>query len=562
MFGILTKLRNIKKFIQTKEVQNTVINNTGVIQVQLNGIKEEVWNDYQNRIAVLENRVQLVKCFSSDAMSRYVYAPKTRPMDGNQFFEAMMTLLSRNYDYVLVSNGLDNYPLIDQACLEDALIASEYIYENGLYKCACSHALCGKLVRLPGYYNEEKSFQCEIPNTVLQYESFLVSNEKEIPAYNGLTNFVQRKKEKKLVFVMPIFMAVGGVERNTVEIMRALQDRYEFVVITMERHNKTQGSLNYQLNGLCECNIDLREVVEFDNYFDAFEVLKNVYQPDVIWLCNNSPWLEANMLKFRDIFADQRIVAQDVYDTVYGWIEYYNTEGMQSVDKYIAVNEKIKATFMDKYAIPEEKIFVVYSAIDDAKIRKAIATEWNKEELFKKYGLDSNKKHVALIGRMTEQKNPIRYLSVIKSVTKDYPEIEFLLVGDGVLGEQVDAYIAENGIANSVKRIKFVDSTPELFQILDGLVLTSVYEGLAIVSIEAMCIGVPIWSTDTGDLKLFLDKTEGGIIIDETEDDVTSFKKWYTQNDIFKENALKHGKEILDFFSAYTIAKQYDELFS
>ena len=55
-----------------------------------------------------------------------------------------------------------------------------------------------------------------------------------------------RAKSKPVVFVFPIFLAVGGVERNTIEIMRQLNDRFDFVVVTMERLRPEQGSLAAQ----------------------------------------------------------------------------------------------------------------------------------------------------------------------------------------------------------------------------------------------------------------------------------------------------------------------------
>lgn len=497
----------------------------------------------------------------------YEYAPRRKAMDGNQLLEAAYSLLGRDLDYVIVSNTLDDFPLIGADCLEDAVIYSAKRCGSVKGIADEGKALCGKLLRLSGYCKSDVTVNLmeQLPGAELELvqESYIMHRNRirEIPVYHAVDMAYHFTGQKKMVFVVPIFMAVGGVERNTIEIMRALQDQYEFCVITMERHAKGQGSLNHQLKGLCVANYDLRELVEFDDYFDSFTRLREMYHPEVVWLCNNSPWLEANMLSFREIFQEQTIVAQDVYDTKYGWIEYYNTEGMHRVDKYIAVNEKIKTVFMNTYGLAEQDIRVIYSAIDDSRIRTVMAQSWNREQLCEKYGLDPGKKHIALIGRMTEQKDPIRYLNMIRQVSPKHDEIEFLLVGDGTLSEQVDQYRMEHDLMQCVKRITFVESTPELFQVLDGLVLTSVYEGLAIVSIEAMCIGVPVLSTDTGDLKLFLDQTKGGHIIDASMSDAENFELWYDRMETYKKNAGQHGTEILDFFSAVNIAKQYHALF-
>ncbi len=554
MFGFLNRFKR-KENTNHRFIEN--------VQIKLEGSALEMFDAYERKCNVLKERIKVVREFTDEESRKYIYSPKAKCIDDNQMLEVAYTLLCRELDYVIVSSTLDDYPIVGALSLEDCIIYScdnckslDNITEG-------KHPYCGRLLRLPGYNVVGETFTLNqvIKNVELANEFYIVQGNKTIPAYNSVNMSYEYNSEKKMVFVLPIFMAVGGVERNTIEIMRALQDKYDFCVITMERHAKGQGSLNYQLNGLCEANYDLRELVEFDDYFDALKRFKEMYNPEVIWLCNNSPWLETNLLEFREIFKDQIIVAQDVYDTKYGWIEYYNSEGIHALDKYIAVNEKIKTVFMEKYGLSEEKIRVIYSAIDDSRIRNTIDKSWDRNDLCKKYGIDPDKKHVALIGRMTDQKNPLRYLDMINSVQEYHDEIEFLIVGDGALSEQVDERIASYKLEKCVKRIKFVDSTPELFQVLDGLVLTSVYEGLAIVSIEAMSIGVPVLSTDTGDLKLFIDKTNGGLIMDENMDDRDSFIEWYKNLDVYTENAKNHSMEILDFFSAVNIAQQYCELF-
>ena len=540
-------LEFLKNLRLKKEKSDAVANR---IQLKVETDDNALLQHYVETCSVLGNCVEIVSEFTGTSARQYQYSPKSNPLDANQILEAVFTLLSRPLDYVIVSNTLDNYPVIGGDCLEDTIIYAPDTCQSLSALKNGRRSFCGKMLRLPGYHNTERNYSIleEFANVQLLLESYLVTGHKTCPPYHSFSGYVPRQKEKPMVFVLPIFMAVGGVERNTIEIMRALQSQYEFCVITMERHTKEQGSLNHQLNGLCV------------DYFDALTQLKAIYQPDVIWLCNNSPWLEQNMLKFREIFQEQRIVAQDVYDTQYGWIEYYHTEGIHSLDRYIAVNEKIKQVFIERYGLKENVIHVVYSAIDDSRIRSVMNQTWDRNQLCEKCGLHADKQHIALIGRMTEQKNPMRYLKMIQEVYQMYPEFEFLLVGDGVLSDQLDEYISVNHL-QCVKRIKFVESTPELFQILDGLVLTSVYEGLAIVSIEAMCIGVPILSTDTGDLKLFLDKTGGGLIIDESKSDKENFEDWYHNWNQYLQNARSHSKEILDFFSAVNIAKQYDQLF-
>ncbi len=554
-----SKLINwIKSFFNKKDVTFQ-----GKIEINIQNVDDGLWKKYEHSIKVFGENVKICKEFSSKKIRQYIYNPIDKPIDANQFTEVVFQLLSLDLDYLIVSNTLDNYPIIGTKNMEDAIVfARRFGSVNGLKE--NNKPKCGKLLRLSGYSKDDSvaNLQDEFSDIRLENESYLVSNGGIIPAYRKIGSIAPYQKRKKMVFVLPIFMAVGGVERNTIEIMRCLQEEYEFCVITMERHSKEQGSLNYQLDGLCVANYDLRELVEFNNYFDALSTLKEMYQPDILWLCNNSPWLEANLLKFRELFSKQKIVAQDVYDTKYGWIEYYASEGIHSLDKFIAINKKIEQAFIEEYKIEESRIDVIYPAVDDKKIRNEIAVPVNREAICKKYGLDSNKKHFTYVGRLTNQKNPLRYASLAKKILEENEDMEWLIVGDGELAEQVDVYISANHLEGKLIRLPYVANVPELYKVIDGLVIFSFYEGMPIVSIEAMSMGVPIFGTDVGDLRLFVEKINCGRIIPiENEDDYTEFMNWYHSYETYKKNAVDSAAEILDFFSASTLAELYKKSF-
>ncbi len=556
MLGFVKRLFNKKA--------DTVAVLSDQIQIKIITDNKELLKDYVAKCNIFKDKVLIGADFTDAEARRYVYAPKDRPMDSNQMLEVVFTLLSRNLDYVVVSNTLDDFPVIGAKCIDDAVVYSKDSCESLQDIMAGSKPLCGRLLRLSGYDKDDTSIDIQsiIKGAELRQEFFLVTKDKSIPPYINFDMSYSFSKTKKLIFVMPIFMAVGGVERNTIEIMRTLQDEYEFVVVTMERHAKGQGSLNYQLSNLCHANYDLRELVDFDDYFMAFDQLKKMYNPDVLWLCNNSPWLEANLLKFREVFANQAIVAQDVYDTKYGWIEYYDSEGIHSLDGYIAINKKIEESFINEHNIPVEKIDVIYPAVDDKKIRDEIAIPVDREGICKKYGLDPAKKHFTYVGRLTAQKNPVRYSKLAMEAMNKYEDMEWVIVGDGELAGEVDKFIQDNKLDGKLIRLPYVANVPELYKVIDGLVIVSFYEGMPIVSIEAMSMGVPIFGTDVGDLKIFVDKYGyGNIIPIENENDFEEFEKWYAKYPEYKANAISNAKEVLDFFSANTLAKLYKNSF-
>lgn len=562
MSGIIIKVKN--KLYAFKRNNLNKDSEQIVIWVKSNSLNVgELVKEYNNAIKALNGKVVFVteKPQGKDVMC-YCYAPECVPLDELQMAQVAYGLLHVRYDFVVVSKSLAEYPIIAAEKLEDV-----FVYWNGYRKEELLHptdgiSRCGRLLRLAGENHTESTVDLRevMPDYRFEDEYRLKYALDDKPIYRTISvgDFQNTKSDKPVVFVMPIFMAVGGVERNTIETMRSLQDKYSFVVITMERHASAQGSLHSQLYGLCDGIIDMRELFEFDNYLDVLNNLREIYRPSIVWLCNNSPWLEANSVAFRNVFNDAAIIAQDVYDTKYGWIEYYHTEGIQSFDRFIAINQKIKEAFIDEYKIEEEKIDVIYPVVDDKKIRKEKSLDKSRAEICAKYGLDTEKRHFAYVGRLTEQKDPVRYVRLAAQAIRKYPDMEWVIVGDGHLKEKVDEAIRNEAMEGKIIPIPYVENVPELYRVIDGLIMVSIYEGMPIVSIEAMSMGVPVFGTDVGDLRLFVEKYELGKIIPiDNTDDIGEFEKWLGCYDEYKANAVRNSTEILDFFSANELAKKY-----
>ena len=65
---------------------------------------------------------------------------------------------------------------------------------------------------------------------------------------NILARFFEKpdnyKNGKKTIFIFPTFLAVGGVEKNTIEVINQLKTDYNFVIVNFERLAEAHGSLH------------------------------------------------------------------------------------------------------------------------------------------------------------------------------------------------------------------------------------------------------------------------------------------------------------------------------
>lgn len=373
---------------------------------------------------------------------------------------------------------------------------------------------------------------------------------------------------RPVVFVLPIFLAVGGVERNTIEVIRNLKDRYRFVVITTEYLSERQGSLHWQLEEIAVSVFDLAEVASQAHHLKLVSVLADILPPDLLWICNGSPWLVGQAAGIRRLFANVPIVDQEVYDTEEGWIAHYDTRGIQSFDHFVAINSKIKSKFVGHFRIPSHRVSLVYPAISEETVREAKSRRECFPHLRKEMEIPSAfAKIFVFVGRLTDQKRPLSFLELVRSARNSHPTAYFLMIGDGDMAAECDAFIKNNSLDN-IRRIPYHQCPPKIMALSDGMIITSIYEGLPIAMLEALAVGIPVLATDVGDIRLVLEEYGSGLVSDALDDQGKPAMRpelwdvfWTKLPDLLAA-ATSSTDRVLEKFGTATISGNYDHLFT
>ena len=483
----------------------------------------------------------------------------------DRLLNGYLALVENSTDLSIISHSLKFDETVTISDIRDHLIFSKTIASQVFSNDIAATAFTGKILRTSSNWGDEK--RVELSNI---FGTDLVINDCGLFRGNQGSNRKEQKfmrpclplhqKTKPVIFVFPIFLAVGGVERNTIEIMRVLKERFDFVVITMERLRHEQGSLVSQAQEVSMHVIEMAELVEHAHFIRLLQDFKYQYNPDLIWICNGSPWLSDNALNIRHLFNDIPIIDQQAYDAQIGWIEHYPRTGISTFDKFIAVNTKILDRFLVDFKLGKDRTHLIYSAIDTKHIIDQKQNTAQARALVEKYELPTEKNLYTFVGRLTDQKQPIKFLNLALSRVNN-PDEFYVLVGDGELSDEIDNFITENALSN-IKRIPYLANTLALHSISSGIIFTSSYEGLPIAMLEAIAMGVPVFSTNVGDISDILHKYNGGKVISPTvshETFITEFEDWISNRGAYTKSLKAFEKDILDFFSSENIAIQYAE---
>jgi glycosyltransferase involved in cell wall biosynthesis len=108
------------------------------------------------------------------------------------------------------------------------------------------------------------------------------------------------------------------------------------------------------------------------------------------------------------------------------------------------------------------------------------------------------------VGRLDKQKDPLLLLRAFCEAVRQQDDLHLVVIGDGDLRQQVEAARKELVIENRVSLLG-VKRPSEIVQVLHGsnlFVLSSAYEGMPIAVLEALATGLPVASTNVGEVPL------------------------------------------------------------
>jgi len=188
------------------------------------------------------------------------------------------------------------------------------------------------------------------------------------------------------------------------------------------------------------------------------------------------------------------------------------------VDSFIAISENDKKTLIKYFKIKEKKISVIYLGLDLDTIKRKTTG------IFKYRRIESGSEiTIGHIGRFTYQKAQEYLLEAFNRLSLKYENVKLKIIGTGENKDKIIKFIAENKLESKIDLIDYTNDIYNEILKFDMHVLTSRYEGTPYVNFEAMALGVPVITTDTGGISNIL-KDKFDALITETGDPDSTFR--------------------------------------
>jgi glycosyltransferase involved in cell wall biosynthesis len=327
---------------------------------------------------------------------------------------------------------------------------------------------------------------------------------------------------KKILFIMNS-LECGGAENVLITILKNFDyDKFEVEILLLKPSGVNLAELpkNVRLIKFYSSNNSLYSRIEtrIFEYFKTFFIekirtqvkIKGKYSSIISFLegrplrihgylltrsSNNITWVHTDLINNFNLGS---------------WFSKLEYERLYSLmTKVVFVSNSMKKQFELLFDIKTEKL-TIYNPIDVNAIQS-----FNREINIPKF-----KFTICFVGRLVEIKAIDRIIRLAYRFKNDGYDLDFWIIGDGVLRQDLEQLCIEYNVQDSVKFLGVKNPPYEYLKVADIFILTSIAEGFSIALCEAMCCGIPIVATRSPGIVEILGDGQFGLISDHLDDDL------------------------------------------
>lgn len=288
------------------------------------------------------------------------------------------------------------------------------------------------------------------------------------------------------------------------------------------------GSIN---NILLEHNIDHVDIAS--NSVREYQKVIRQYQPVVIHAHDFGTSLLVSMCKTRCLCISH------LHNNP-TWIKHVNYKTIC----YFLCTKKYHYILGVSQSVFDEYIFSRYIKSEKYVIGNPI--NCNKVRRLSKIASENIASDIIFLGRLTEQKDPIRFINIISLLSKKIQNLKVFMIGNGELKEDCESRILEKKMSNVIKLIGFKKNPYGYLNNSKILCVPSKFEGFGLVVVEAFSLGKPVVASPVGGMKTLVNDQCGKLCLSD-EDFVEELYRLLNDYSYYTKkvnSAFLRGKEL------------------
>ena len=372
----------------------------------------------------------------------------------------------------------------------------------------------------------------------------------------NLNFFRKSVSNKERIIIFLPWLSRGGAEKVVLDLTKEL-DEYDIFIITTEQDN-----YDYVIDG------EFKKITPFIYHLSSFlkrreysrfvlNIIKH-YKINIL-LINHCAWAYENLENIKKE-CDFIRTFDLLHNTANEGYKNRSKKYEKFITKTIVISNEIKQCLVQNLGFRSDRVKCILNGID---LDQTFNLEkMDKSIIQRELGIPEDKITLSFIGRLSSEKNPLKFIEIIKKF-KDDSRYFFLLAGDGELRENV---LSETEKYFTKKNFCYLGnySHPEKVLAVSHLLLnTSSIEGMPLTIIEAFAMCVPVIAPNIGAIGEIVKNDYNSFLLEKNpslDAYVESIRK--TENASFYDILKSHTRESIEKeFSVKRMAKQYREVF-
>lgn len=323
---------------------------------------------------------------------------------------------------------------------------------------------------------------------------------------------------------------VGGAERVAINLAEEFANKYKVHLISLfnEKNIEEKVKRNYNTYIINKETISIsKNLLKLSKILKRYLIQNNI---DILLAItagvNSVAILGTANTNIKTIYCEHSNLENRTYGKKHELRQYL---GAKFMDKVVTLTERDKSNFINILKTPEKKVVVIPNWFNNEE----------KEEIQYK----SNSKKIITVGRLERVKGHDLLIKVAKKVQEKHNDWIWEIYGDGKYKEEIKENIKNNNLENFIILKGNVTNIKEIYKTSSFFVLTSYYEGLPLVLLEAQQAKLPIISFDcpTGPAEIVENNKNGYIVPTYDIEQMASKINYLIENrkkrEIFSNNA-------------------------
>jgi len=192
---------------------------------------------------------------------------------------------------------------------------------------------------------------------------------------------------------------------------------------------------------------------------------------------------------------------------------------LRRLDSVFCVREDAVASYRQRYPDLADRFRFTPTWMDPETFYPVGAAERAqlRERLLRPLQARDSDRVLITVGRLDRQKDPLLLSTAFAELCRTRTDLRLVFVGDGVLRSETQAMLQSLGVSDRVMLTGVLPpaAVAQYLNASDLFVLASAYEGMPMSALEALGCGLPVCSTDVGEIRRVVAPGVNGQIVED-----------------------------------------------